>query len=155
MKQPIQITFASKETLMAWSDDPQAFAESILSKKPPEIIDVSYGYHTSVPELQEVTLKLEGGSSILCHIAKHDVAKADFIQEVATCEETRILAYADLARDEAALEERFLAATAIINNVPDLELRLELHAAYLKRRAAYVAALEAIVDGVIRRPENG
>jgi hypothetical protein len=154
---PIKITFTSRESITLYSEDPASFVNSILERKPAEIIDVQYNImdgRQAAPELQEVRLSLESGPCILGFIAKADVAKADYIEEIVECDTTHAITYGKLAKIEIDLDERFTAASAVINNIPDLDVRLTLHEQYLKRKSAYVSAVEALVDGVIRRPEK-
>jgi hypothetical protein len=150
---PIKIIFQSRESLIVYSDSPIQFQESVFEMKPPEIMNVLFSddANAEIPELQEVKLVLSSGSSILCHIAKKDVAKADFIEEITECQPSNLLVYTKLLREETALDERFTASKLVINNVPDLVVRVSLHKEFLKRKAAYVSAVEAMVDGVIRR----
>ena len=152
---PIKITFKAGETIVVYSDDPAGFAESVGNAHTPEIRHMEYD-DTNVPDtdLQEVQLMLVSGTTILCHIAKKHVAKVDFITGIAACTESLALAYAALAKREADLDERFGCVRAVINNIPDLNIRKDLHTEFLKRKTAYVSAIESLVDGVIRRPDG-
>ena len=151
---PIKIVFQSKESITVYSDDPGGFTDSIRDSKPPDIASLEYVDENavSVPELTEVQLTLRSGAIVLCQIAKTDVAKTDFIEEIEGCDASNVIAYNKLARLENELDTRFASASAVINNIPDLPFRLELHKAYLKRKQAYVSAIEALVDGALRRP---
>ena len=152
---PIKLIFQSRESLVVYSETPASFCQSIFETKPPDILDAKFGGDdVETPELQEVQLTLASGASILCSIAKTDVAKADFIEEIEECKPTNLLVYVKLMKQEAELDERFTASKLVINNVPDMGVRVGLHKEFLKRKQAYVAAVEALVDGVIRRPEN-
>jgi len=154
---PITLVFQSRESITVYSTNPAAFQESILTTRPPEIMDVQYsdiGHLEETPELQEVRLSLGSGASILCHIAKTDVAKADYIEEITDCSVTHILVYTELMKQEVELDERFKAASLVINNIPDLDVRVDLHREFLKRKSSYISAVEALVDGVIRRYEK-
>jgi hypothetical protein len=153
---PIKVTFKSGQFITAYSSDPDSFAQTVADVSPPEIIGIDYEFDvaTNIPELQEVTLTLQSGALILCKIPKTEVIKIPRITEVADFAETATIAYARMAAEEAVLDERFKAACLVINNIPILSIRSELHKEYLKRKAAYVAALEALVDSVIRRPKE-
>ncbi len=154
---PIKIVFKSKECLVVYSDDPSSFSESIREKTPPEIIQVEYsdiGHLKSPPELQDVMLTLQSGAVILCKVAKTDMSKAQYIEEIADCDVSNVMAYAKMGQQETELDARFASASAVINNLPDLDTRLHLHKEYMKRKQAYVSAVEALVDGVIRRPNE-
>jgi len=154
---PIKIVFQSKECLVVYSADPESFSESILSTKPPEIMRVEYGDidHLKVhPELQEVKLTLQSGAIMLCKIAKTEMPKAQYIEEIVDCDISNVMAYTELAKQETELDLRFAAASLVINNLPDLDTRLYLHRQYMKRKQAYVSAVEALIDGVIRRPNE-
>ena len=153
---PIKVTFKSGQFITAYSTDPDSFARSVADVSPPEISGIDYEFDTDqkTPELQEVTLTLQSGALILCEIPVTEVEKIPCIREVADFAETSTIAYARMAAEEKLLDERFLAATLVINNISILSVRSHLHKEYLKRKAAYVAALEALVDSVIRRPEQ-
>lgn len=148
---PIKIFFQSKEFITVYSDDPDSFAESVLSKKPPEIKLLEYvDEAVDLPELSEVKLTLRSGAIVLCSIAKTDMQKAMYIKEIERCDTSNIIAYGKLANEEAELDLRFTSASAVVNNIPNLDTRLRLHREYMKRKQAYVSAIEALVDGVIR-----
>lgn len=153
---PIKIVFQSSESLVVYSDDPDAFADSVLNTKPPEIKELEYTdkAEEALPELQEVKLTLRSGAIVLCNIAKAEMPKAQYIEEIADCDTCNTIAYAKLGEQEAELDARFEAIRAVINNLPDLDVRLHLHKEYMKRKQAYVSAIEALVDGVIRRPNE-
>ena len=152
---PIKIFFQSSESLTVYSDDPDAFADSVLSQKPPEIKLLKYDEGTvEAPELAEVKLTLQGGTIILCNIAKAEMAKAQYIEEIIDCDVSNVITYSKMVAQEAELDARFAAASAVINNLPDLDARLYLHREYMKRKQAYVAAIEALVDGAFRRPNQ-
>lgn len=152
---PIKITFQSNETIIVYSEDPDGFAASIQNANTPEIKQMECSdIETAEIELQEVQLVLESGTCILCYIEKQAMARADFITGIAECNISLAMTYAKLAKQEGELDERFESVKAIINNIPDLETRKGLHTEYLKRKTAYVSAIEALVDGVIRRPKG-
>ena len=151
---PIKLTFQSKASLTVYSEDPNAFCDTFTDSRPPEIADVELGETDQLPKLQEVRLFLRGGLSILCYIAVTDIAKAEFIEEITACTNTRIMTYGNLMKYEAELDDRFTAVCAVINNIPDLDTRHDLHKEYLKRKSAYVSAVEALIDGAIRRPSE-
>ena len=153
---PIKIVFQSSESLTVYSEDPASFSDSVLAAKPPEIRQLEYIELSdeATPELAEVKLTLQSGATVLCHLAKSDMPKASFIKEISDCETNNSIAYSKLALQEADLDKRLLAAGQFINNMPDLDVRLALHKAYLKRKQSYAAAIESLVDGVIRRPEQ-
>lgn len=152
---PIKIVFVSREFITVYSDDPSAFADSVLSKKPPEIQQLEYLDDTEeAPELTEVKLTLRSGAIMLCNIAKGDMPRAQYIEEITDCDTSNIIAYGKLATLEAELDVRFAATRLVVNNIPDLDTRLYVHTEYLKRKQAYVTAIEALVDGVIRRPNE-
>ena len=149
---PIKITFQAGETILVYSEDPVGFAESVRAANTPEIKQMECGDgDLAESELEEVQLVLDSGTCILCYIAKTAVAKADIIKGIAECNASTAMTYAKLVKQETALDERFAAARAVINNIPNLGTRQGLHKEYLKRKQAYVSAVEAIVDGVIRR----
>jgi len=152
---PIRVIFKSGQFITAYSNDPDSFAQSVADVSPPEITNIEYNLSDEeTPELQEVTLTLNSGALLLCEIPKSEVVKIAHIKEVADCAETATIAYARMASEERSLDDRFQSATAVINNLPIISTRMYLHQEYLKRKAAYVAALEALVDSVIRRPEQ-
>lgn len=148
---PIKIVFISRESITVYSEDPDSFAESVLSKKPPEIKLLEYvDEAVDLPELSEVKLTLRSGAIMLCSIAKTDMQKAMYIEEIEGCDASNIIAYGKLAKEEAELDLRFASASAVVNNIPNLDTRLRLHREYMKRKQAYVSAIEALVDGVIK-----
>ena len=154
---PIKITFQSKESLTVYSDDPTSFSESVHNAKPPEIIRVEYSdidHLKSHPELQEVKLTLQSGAIMLCEMAKAEMPKARYIEEITDCDTCNTIAYARLVERETKLDARFAATRAVINNLPDLDTRLHRHKEYMRRKQAYVSAIESLVDGVIRRPNE-
>ena len=152
---PIKLTFQSNECIMIYSEDPVGFAESVGAAHTPEIRQMEYGdSDVAESELEEVQLVLESGTCILCYIEKATMAKADFIAGIAECNASTAMAYAKMVKQEADLDERFGACRGVISNIPDLDVRLHLHREYLKRKQAYVSAIEAIVDGVIKRPDG-
>ena len=152
---PIKIFFQSSESLIVYSDNPEAFSESVLSQRLPEIKLLEYvDEAVETPELAEVKLTLRSGAIMLCNIAKGDMPKANYIAEITDCDINNTLAYAKMGQQEAELDVRFAAASAIINNLPDLDVRLHLHKEYMKRKQAYVSVVEALVDGAIRRPNQ-
>lgn len=151
---PIKIEFKSGQFITAYSSDPDSFAQTVTDVSPPEIsgIDYEFDVDQKTPELQEVTMTLQSGSLILCEIPKAEVVKIPYIKEIVDFAETSTITYARMVAEESKLDERFKAATLVINNIPTLSIRSYLHKEYLKRKAAYVAALEALVDSIIRRP---
>jgi len=154
---PIRVTFKSGQFITAWSTNPDEFARSVADISPPEISGLDYtwaDHNKTPPELQEIAINLRSGSVIMCEIQKTDLNKLAWVEEVVDFEHSNTITYAKLRKAEAELDSRFAAATTVIKNMPNLDVRLYLHKEYLKRKAAYVAALEAIVDGVIRRPEE-
>ena len=155
---PIKVTFKSGNTITAYSTDPDSFAQSVADIAPPEITNLDYekwvDSKLQVPELQEVTISLKSGAIIMCEIPKEDLPKLSWVDEIDDYSETTAIAYARLLKTEGDLDARFTSVTAVINNLPNLKVRLHLHTEYMKRKAAYVAALEALVDSVIRRPEQ-
>jgi hypothetical protein len=153
--QPIKVVFHSRESLVIYSEDVQSFSESVLSVKPPEIKHLEIvDTDDAVPELAEVKVTLQSGASMLCYLAKSDMPKASFIEEIVDCEGSNAIAYSKLALQESALDDRLTAVGTFVNNIPDLDVRLAIHTEYLKRKLAYTAALEALVDGAIRRPNE-
>ena len=153
---PIKIVFQSSESLVVYSDDPESFSRSITDAKPPEIKQLEYidDAVEPLPELAEVKLTLRSGAIVLCSIARAEMPKAAYIEEIADCDTSNMIAYSKLATLEAELDVRFAATSLVINNVPNLDTRLYLHTEYLKRKSAYVSAIEALLDGIIRRPNK-
>ena len=154
---PIKVTFKSGQSIVTWATDPDEFARTVADISPPEISGLDYTWadvNQTPPELQEVKINLKSGLIILCEVPKSDLDKLAWVNEIVDFEHSNTIAYTNLIRAEAELDNRFSALTAVINNLPDLDVRLCLHREYMKRKAAYVVALEAIVDGVIRRPEK-
>lgn len=154
---PIKVTFASGEFLMIYSDDPDSFSKSIADTAPPEIRTIEFDSTTEaaeVPNLQAVQIGLGSGAVLLCQIAEDQVAKAFYIEEITDCTTSSVLAYGKMVRTEKSLDERLIAVKAVINNIPDLETRQYLHEEYLKRKGSYLSSLEAIIDGVMRRPDK-
>lgn len=150
----IKIVFQSSESLTVYSDDPNSFSESVLNVEPPEIKALEFASADPVPELAEVKLTLRSGAIVLCQIAKGDMPKAHYIDAIVDCATCNDITYAKLGKQEAELDARFTAVRGVINNLPDLAVRLHLHKEYMKRKQAYVSAIEALVDGVIRRPNE-
>jgi len=149
---PIKIVFVSDEHLTVYSDDPSAFSASVHNANPPEIKEIEYlNEADKTPELTEVKLTLRSGAVVRCCLAKEDMPRAQFIREIVDCDTSDTITYANLARQEHDLDTRFSAVSAIINNIPDLDTRLYLHKEYMKRKQAYISAVEALVDGVFRR----
>ncbi len=153
---PIKMIFSSGETLVVYSDDPRSFSDSVLEAKPPEIRQIEYNENDVDEQLDlvEVKLTLQSGAIILCNLPKTKVAKALYIQEIVDCDSSNAIAYSRMARIESDLDERYKAACTVINNLPDLDVRLYLHKEYMRRKQAYVAAIEALIDGVIRSPNK-
>lgn len=153
---PIKVTFRSGNTITAWSSNPDSFAASVAEIAPPEITNLDYekcvDSKLQVPELQEVTISLKSGAIIMCEIPKEDLEKLAAVDEIDDYIESTAIQYARLLKTEGELDARFTSVTAVINNLPNLEVRLHLHKQYMKRKAAYIAALEALVDSIIRRP---
>lgn len=154
---PIKMTFRSGQFITAWSTNPDEFTRSVADISPPEIsgLDYTWADHDKTPpELQEVSISLKSGSIIVCEMPKSELAKLKLVDEIEDYQNSTTIAYAKLIKAEQELDNRFAAATSVINNMPNLDVRLYMHKEYLKRKAAYVAALEAIVEGCIRRPEE-
>lgn len=153
---PIKVTFKSGVTITAYSADPDSFAASVADIAPPEITGLDYekwvDSKLQVPELQEVKISLKSGAIIMCEIPKEDLEKLSWVDEIDDYIESTAIQYARLLKTEGELDARFTSVTAVINNLPNLDVRLHLHRQYMKRKAAYIAALEALVDSVIRRP---
>lgn len=152
---PIKIVFASSESIVVYSEDPESFAKSITDAKPPEVRQLEYVEAAEpLPELAEVKLTLRSGAIVLCNIAKNEMPKAQYITEITDCDTSNMIAYGKLATLEAELDVRFATASLVVNNIPNLDTRLYMHREYLKRKQAYVASIEALVDGAIRRPNE-
>jgi hypothetical protein len=153
MMTAIKMVFQSGEHLTIYAEDPSVFSDSLLELKPPEIRYLELTDEDVVtPELVEVRFSLKSGAIVLCHLAKTEMPKARYIQEIVDCGPCTTMTYAKIVEQDAGLDARFTAASNVINNLPDLDTRLYLHKEYMKRKQAYVSAVEALVDGVIRRP---
>jgi len=154
---PIKVTFKSGQSITAWSTNPDEFAQSIANISLPEITGLDYSWADNgqtPPELQEVTINLKSGSVLMCEVPKSELTVLGKIEDILYYENSNLIAYARLRKEEDALDMRFAATTAVINNIPDLDVRLYCHKRYLKCKAGYIAALESIVDGVLRRPDE-
>lgn len=153
---PIRVTFKSGHFITAWSTDPDSFARSVADVQPPEITNIEYvrAVSDTVPELQEMTINLKSGSTLMCEIPKAELSKLRWVDEIENFQQSTTIAYARMAQEEAELDARFTAASSVINNLPHLPTRLHVHKQYLKRKAAYIAAVEALVDSVIKRPDK-
>lgn len=153
---PIKMTFTSGEHLTIYSEDPNSFAQSISEAQTPDILNLEYTAeeHEDRTDLEEVKLTLKSGAIILCNMSKGDLPKAQYIQEIVDCDTSNIIAYGKLAKEEADLDARFASASMVINNIPNLDTRLHLHRAYMKRKQAYVSSVEALIDGCMRRPNE-
>lgn len=155
---PITLVFHCGTTLTVYSEIPDAFAKTVAEASPPEIKSMEYDRDTEteadVPDLQEVSMLLDSGSLLLCQIATSEIPKAEFIDGITYCKPSTLLEYAKMAKDEKAIDDRYASVTTVINNIPDLEVRKHLHIEYIKRKRAYVAALEALIDGTLRRPDE-
>ena len=155
---PIKVTFRSGNSITAYSADPDSFARSVADISPPEITNLDYekwvDSKQAVPVLQEVTISLKSGAILMCEISKEDLEKLSWVDEIEDYSKSTTIQYARLLKTEGELDVKFTSVTAVINNLPNLEVRLHLHREYMKRKAAYIAALEALVDSVIRRPEQ-
>jgi len=156
---PVEIKFRGGEVLNIFSTKPAEFAASVEEVSPPEIESLSYSLDTNASEptpddLQETKITLESGGIIVCYVSKSIRDKIHFIEGVESVEDSTIIAYAKLAKEEQALDERWGAVQNVMNNIPDKKLRLYLHKEYLKRRRAFVAVVEALIEGVIRRPSE-
>ena len=151
---PIQIKFRDGVEIQVFSADPQKFVDSVMETSPPEVLEMTYSEHISVDEseVHEASISLHSGHVILCNMKASDIHKVSRLTTVSGCERTFFHSYAKMNKDEAELDQRFQSACLVINNIPDIPTRHNLHQAYIKRKRAYVAALEALVDGVIRRP---
>jgi len=154
---PIKVIFKSGKSITAWSTNPDEFAQSIANISPPEIAGLDYSWTDNgqmPPELQEVTINLKSGSVLMCEVTKSELTSLAKIEDILGYENSNLIAYARLRKEEDVLDARFAATAAVINNVPDLDIRLYCHKRYLKCKAAYIAALESIVDGIFRRPDE-
>lgn len=153
---PVKVTFASGGFLTIYTEDPDLFSKSVSEMKPPEIKGIEYDRdaHVETPTLDEVRLTLNSGAVMLCMLPKGDMAKARYITDISDCDHTTTITYAKLAKDEEDLDTRLAAVKNVVNNLPDLSVRLHLHKEYIKRKRAYVAALEATIDGAMRRPNE-
>jgi len=151
---PVKVTFQSGHFLMVYSADPDSFLETFTQLSPPEIKTIEYDRDVkeSTAKLQEVTIKLKSGSVIIGMLPEADIAKAQVLDEIQDCTISHNLAYAKLMKDEADIDARLEVIKNISNNIPCLETREYVHQQYIRRKRAYVAALEAIIDGVMRRP---
>jgi len=156
---PIKIKFRGGESLLIFAREPISFAESVHNINPPEIASLTYPTESNLDEpdpneLQEIKISLDSGGIIICYIHKDAQNKIRFIEGVESVENSTVIAYHKLKEEEIRLNARWKAVRDVINNIPNEDTRLYLHQEYLKRRRAYVAAVEALIEGMIRRPEE-
>jgi len=153
---PVTMTFRSGETLVIHTLDPDAFAQSVSNAQGCGVVGVDYDRDRSTPDggLNEVSMTLDGGHLLLCNITDDQMRKALYIQEILECEPSTLLSYNQLLAEESRIDDRLKAVGNVTNNLPDMEVRLYLHKEYIKRTRAYVSALESLIDGVIRRPNE-
>lgn len=151
---PVKVTFQSGHFLMVYSDDPDSFLKTFSEKPVPEIKTIEYDRDAkeSTAKLQEVTITLNSGGVIVGMLPEGDIAKALVLDEIHDCTRSRNLVYAKLMQDEVDLDARLLVVKNVSNNIPCIITREYVHQEYIRRKRAYVAALEAVIDGVMRRP---
>lgn len=127
--------------------------EAVTASGAPEILGASIESEDKVPDLQEVTIELSSGAVLIGRIKKSDVGILPSIEEVSSFSESNNLAYAEMTAEETELDKRLLSVRDFTNNIPCLQLREHVHREYIKRKRAYVAALEATIEGILRRPK--
>jgi len=151
----IDIIFMDGQTIKVYSDTPDVFAQSIADAQVPEILEIHYDKDKdeTPSNLDDFSVTLVSGKQIICRTTEDQINKAMNIEGISSTEKTYVLKYAKLQMEEDALDSRYNAARSIINNIPNLDLRVQAHREYIKRKRGYVAALESVVEGLFRRPE--
>ncbi|MCP4994041.1 MAG: hypothetical protein GY934_09715 [Gammaproteobacteria bacterium] len=148
---PLTLNFTDETQILIFANDPDSILASI---RPGSIIAQA----TPSPEaeiasddpLEECTVTFADGTQLSCAMLQSDLAEADTLPSIVFAERTYNTQIKRLATLETVLDTRLNSAYAVINNMPDKARRIRMHAEYLKRKAAYVSAMEAFVNGAFR-----
>ena len=102
-------------------------------------------------KIKECNLIMSDGTQLYCSMTEDDIGTATSKSRlIIACEEVFLVETLRLTTIEQLLDNRMQAVAAVINNIPDKRRRLNLHEQYLHRKTAYIAALEALLDGQLK-----
>lgn len=146
---PLLLTLSTGEELYVLMQNSTAAFEGQQS---PDILSVQAMNIESTldeSEIAECTIQFTKGTTLICHVPRKSLARISSLDAVINAKETMFAEYAKMQTEENALDLRVESVKQFVNNFPKIKTRAELHRQYLKRKAAYVAALEALVDSSV------
>lgn len=146
---PLLLTLSAGEELYVLMQNSTAAFEGQQS---PDILNVqAMDCESSLDasEIAECTIRFAKGTTLICHVPRKSLPRISSLDAVIDAKETMYAEYAKMQAEEDALDARMESVKQFINNYPKVHARVELHKQYLKRKAAYVAALEALVDSSV------
>lgn len=101
--------------------------------------------------LRECAITLSDGTRMTCCMPESEIESVETkSKHIMFCEEVFTTELLSLGTQEALLDQRLNGVYSVINNIPDKKRRIKLHREYIKRKSAYIAAMEALIDGAFR-----
>ena len=148
---PIHIELSSGEWFTLHSDCPSDLMDTIQAVGPSDIVDVKMGEDVTPPDLFEVSIGLADGKVLLGLVTDADFKHIETLTGIQSFQKTHLISYAKMNVEERAIDAQLVAASLVLNNLPDSDVRHTLHKEYIRRKRAYASAMEALIDGVINR----
>jgi hypothetical protein len=147
----IDLTLTDHSFLTIYVDDYESFIDDLQEDMPMFILEAEYVEEedTKEEERKICNLILLDGTTICCGVDDPELYSRQPL--VKSCEDISTLdEFHRMVFTEKGLDDRLKSSYAVINNIPNKACRTKLHREYLKRKAAYVTSLEALIDGITR-----
>lgn len=151
--QAILLTFSDDTALNIFVKDTELFVDALDKSRTPTVKALKELKDEDVPPgtIVECAMNLVDGFTLMCSIREEDISSlADRCTQVISCEKVYSSELAALLIRESVLDVRMNAVKQVINNIPGNLRRLKLQQQYINRKAAYIAAMEALVEGCFR-----
>jgi len=154
---PVIVTLADNSEIRVYIEDIEFFLDEMEKLKLDLIDSVEPLDEAPLPqpptgmELAEVDLTFIDGSMMQCSVPSEEMSELETCTLIRSCNGREVLCkLRTIAAVEKDLDRRLLGTYAVINNIPTLSRRSKLHEQYVKRKTAYVVAMEALVNGAFR-----
>ena len=159
MYQEAILVLADNTSLRIFVLDSESFIDKVNNSPSTAIDNVSIPTTCEINTkagdiIQECQLTLADGTQLYCSMLERDIPEAVAVSNlVVACEEVFFTEMIRASTLETCLDNRMAAVALVVNNIPDKRRRLNLHKEYLKRKSAYIAALEAMINGEFATPD--
>jgi len=150
----LRIVFVDGTNIRVFVKAPEEFEHNIVSACASiEAVVTDNTPYRETPE--ECSITLVDGVRLTCSMLPSEMTEAcSRSPRVLYCERVYATELLAMATKEECIDARLTAVANVINNIPDKAMRLKLHGMYLKRKEAYAASMEALVDALMRGSFN-